>query len=140
MKNYYEILGVSKESTPEEIKKAYRKLSLQYHPDKNPDGEETFKEIAEAYSILSDNEKRAKYDRGGSSLEDLFGGHGGDPFDIFKQFFGGHGGQNPFAQTQRRTRRGGDLKINLTLSLEECYFGLEKDIKIKRRVLKQPPQ
>ena len=63
MKNYYEILGVSKEATAEEIKKSYRKLSLKYHPDKNPDGEDKFKEISEAYSILSDNEKRNKYDK-----------------------------------------------------------------------------
>ena len=100
MKNYYEILGVSKDSSPEEIKKAYRKLSLQYHPDKNPSGEEKFKEISEAYSILSDADKKAQYDRGGTSFEDLFGGGGGaSPFDIFEQMFGG-GNRNPFAQKE----------------------------------------
>ena len=132
MKNYYEILGVSKDSTAADIKKAYRKLSLQYHPDKNPNGEEKFKEISEAYSILSNADKKAQYDRGGSSFEDLFNGHGGgDPFDVFKQFFGGQTGHNPFQQ--RATRRGGDLKVTLDLSLEESYFGLEKEISVNRR-------
>ena len=94
MKNYYEILGVSKEATAEEIKKSYRKLSLKYHPDKNPDGEEKFKEISEAYTILGDTEKRSKYDNGGMNLEDLFG-QGGSPFeDLFGNMFG-RGGFRP---------------------------------------------
>tara|TARA_R110000824_G_scaffold73220_5_gene186511 strand:+ start:13680 stop:14657 length:978 start_codon:yes stop_codon:yes gene_type:complete len=132
MKNYYEILGVSKDSSPEEIKKSYRKLSLQYHPDKNPRGEEKFKEISEAYSVLSDVDKKSRYDRGGTSLEDLFGGGGGaNPFDIFEQMFGG-GNRNPFAQ-RTAARRGRDLKINLSLTLEECYFGSKKSILINRR-------
>ena len=82
MKNYYEILGISKEATAEEIKKSYRKLSLQYHPDKNPDGESRFKELSEAYSILGDEEKRSKYDSGGMNMEDMFS-NGGNPFDMF---------------------------------------------------------
>jgi len=136
MKNYYEILGVSKDSSPEEIKKAYRKLSLQYHPDKNPQGEEKFKEISEAYTILSDVNKKAQYDRGGTSFEDLFSGGGGNPFDIFEQMFGG-GNRNPFSQ--RTARRGRDLKINLLLTLEECYFGLKKSIIIKRTTTNNTP-
>ena len=92
MKNYYEILGVSKDATAEEIKKSYRKLSLQYHPDKNPEGEEKFKEISEAYNILGDPEKKTQYDVGGSSFNDMFSGQG-DPFDIFEKFFGNQGFQ-----------------------------------------------
>ncbi len=93
MKNYYEILGVSKEATPEEIKKSYRKLSLKYHPDKNPDGEEKFKEISEAYGILSDSDKKAKYDSGGNiNFEELFGNMSkSNPFDAFESFFSSRG-------------------------------------------------
>lgn len=126
MKNYYEILGVSKEATAEEIKKSYRKLSLKYHPDKNPEGEDKFKEISEAYSILSDNEKRNKYDNGGTNFEDLFNG-GGNPFDMFNDLFGNRG----FNQ-QPRTRRGRDLNINLNITLEESYFGKEKTLNFNR--------
>ena len=127
MKNYYEILGVSKEATAEEIKKSYRKLSLKYHPDKNPDGEEKFKEISEAYTILGDTEKRSKYDNGGMNLEDLFG-QGGSPFeDLFGNMFGRGGfDQRP------RTRRGRDMTINLNITLEESYFGREKSISFNR--------
>tara|TARA_R100000951_G_scaffold79203_1_gene67186 strand:- start:735 stop:1685 length:951 start_codon:yes stop_codon:yes gene_type:complete len=126
MKNYYEILGVSKEATAEEIKKSYRKLSLKYHPDKNPDGENKFKEISEAYSILSDNEKRNKYDNGGMNFEDLFNG-AGNPFDTFNDLFGNRG----FNQ-QPRTRRGRDLNINLNITLEDSYFGKEKTLNFNR--------
>jgi len=87
MKNYYNILGVSKDATPEEIKKSYRKLSLEYHPDKNKTGEEKFKEIAEAYSIVGDTTKRKQYDNGGLDMGNGFSGRGEDPFDIFEQFF-----------------------------------------------------
>ena len=106
MTNYYDILGVSKDSSPEEIKKAYRKLSLKYHPDKNPDGEEKFKELSEAYSVLSDTDKKAKYDSGGGiNLEDLFGGGGGgNPFDAFEQFFGGGQRRHPHHDRPRRGR------------------------------------
>jgi molecular chaperone DnaJ len=127
MKNYYEILGVSKEATQEEIKKSYRKLSLKYHPDKNPDGEEKFKEISEAYSILSDEQKRREYDNGGINLEDLFGG-GYDPFSAFSNMFGGRGG---FGSTTR-TKRGRDLNYNLNITLEDSYFGNEKTISFNR--------
>ena len=120
----------------ENIKKSYKSLAMKWHPDRNKDdkdnAEEKFKEISEAYSILSDAAKKAKYDRGGTTIEDLFGSEGfsrENPFDIFQQFFG-QGGQNPFHQ--RRTRRGRDLKIKLSLTLEECYFGLEKNIKLRK--------
>lgn len=125
MKNYYEILGVSKDSTQEEIKKSYRKLSLKYHPDKNPEGEEKFKEIAEAYDTLGDEQKRRQYDNGGMNLEDMFSG-GGNPFDMFSDFFRGGFNQQP------RTRRGRDVNISLTISLEDSYFGKEKTLKFNR--------
>jgi len=133
MKNYYDILGVSKDSTPEQLKKAYRSLSLKYHPDKNPEGEEKFKEISEAYSVLGDSEKRAKYDRGGSiNLEDLFGGAGGgpDPFEAFQQFFGG-GGPNRGAAP--RKSRGRDLKLSVRVTLDETYWGREKSVVYQKR-------
>ena len=125
MKNYYEILGVSKDSTQEEIKKSYRKLSLKYHPDKNPEGEEKFKEIAEAYDTLGDEQKRRQYDNGGMNLEDMFSG-GGNPFDMFGDFFGRGFNQQP------RTRRGRDVNISLTITLEDSYFGKEKTLKFNR--------
>ena len=116
MKNYYEILGVSKDATAEEIKKSYRKLSLQYHPDKNPNGEEKFKEISEAYNILGDTEKKKQYDMGGSSFNDMFSGQG-DPFDIFEKFFGNQG-----FQRRSRQRKGADIRIKMNVTLEDCYF------------------
>src|SRR6188472_985515 len=130
-RDYYEILGLGKSATPEEIKKAYRKVAIQFHPDKNPDNkeaEEKFKEAAEAYEVLSDNDKRAKYDRFGhsrgnggygehhmnmddifSQFGDVFGGGGGSPFD---SFFGGSGGR-------KRQRKGSNLRIKLKLTLDE---------------------
>ena len=104
-KDYYNILGVSKDANESEIKKSYRKLALKYHPDKNPDDKNTedkFKEIAEAYSVLSDSEKRSNYDRFGTAEG------GGNPFggmnmeDVFSQFFGG---RNPFGGSQRQNVR-----------------------------------
>jgi molecular chaperone DnaJ len=135
-KDYYEILGVSRTATDEELKKAYRKLALKYHPDRNPgnkQAEEKFKEINEAYAVLSDPEKRQRYDRFGHAggFEGVGGfdfGQGGfgDIFgDIFEDFFGGA----TSSRTQRRAERGNDLRYNLTLSFEEAAFG--KDVKIK---------
>ena len=146
-RDFYEILGVNKTATPEEIKKAYRKVAIQFHPDKNPgnkEAEEKFKEAAEAYEILSDSDKRAKYDRFGHSrgnggysehhmnMEDIFSqfgdifGGGGSPFD---SFFGGGG-----ARSGRRQRKGSNLRIKLKLTLEEIAAGVEKKIKVNRLV------
>lgn len=153
-KDYYEMLGVSKNSTPEEIKKAYRKLAIQYHPDKNPgnkEAEEKFKEISQAYEVLSDSQKRATYDqfghdaftRSGRGGAGAGGGSGGfhDPFDIFSQvfgsssifeeFFGGGGGRR-----QRRSasaaQDGADLRYDLEIDFEEAIYGADKKISFAR--------
>ncbi|MCX8030919.1 MAG: molecular chaperone DnaJ [Thermodesulfovibrionales bacterium] len=137
MKDYYKTLGVSNNATQEEIKKAFRKLALQYHPDRNPNdklAEEKFKEINEAYSCLSDPQKRANYDRYGTA-EGPTGGFGfaaGTPFsdifsDIFDDFFGG------FSRGSRtRPTKGDDLRYDLEITLEEAAFGVEKNIKVPR--------
>jgi molecular chaperone DnaJ len=142
-RDYYEILGVNKDADKREIKKAYRKLALKYHPDKNPskDAEEKFKEISEAYAVLSDDEKRQMYDQYGhagidqqyssedifrnADFGDIFGGMGGFQ-DIFNQFFGGG-----FSRGRRR-RRGADLRYDTEISLEEAYNGVDKEIRIPR--------
>ncbi len=152
-KDYYEVLGVEKSATQEEIKKAYRKMAMQFHPDRNPgnkDAEEKFKEAAEAYEVLSNEEKRGKYDRFGhsglkgdpdfhgfSNVNDIFS-HFSDIFSgsfggssIFDDFFGG-------SQSQQRSRQrstgqpGSDLKITLKLTLEEIATGTTKKVKIKK--------
>jgi molecular chaperone DnaJ len=148
-RDYYEVLGVSKSATEEEIKKAYRKKAIQYHPDKNPgdkEAEEKFKEAAEAYEVLSNADKRARYDQfghagmsgagggfsgGGMSMEDifanfgdLFGGHFGDIFG------GGFGG----GSTSSRVRKGSDLRVRIKLNLKEIANGAEKKIKVKKHV------
>ena len=141
-RDYYEILGVERSASPEAIKKAYRKVALKYHPDKNPEdkaAEEKFKEAAEAYEVLSDAEKRRQYDRFGHA--GVHGAEGRGPEmnmeDIFAQFsdvFGGGGGgfESFFRQGGPRTRRGTDLRIKLKLSLQEVAEGVDKKIKIKR--------
>ena len=129
MKNYYEILGVSKEATAEEMKKAYRKLSLKYHPDKNPQGEEKFKEISKAYGVLSDVNKKANYDSGGGvNLEDLFGNAG--PTNPFESFFS----QQRQQQRQQQRPKGKDLAITIGLDLDEIFFSKEKTIRYKREL------
>lgn len=150
-RDYYEILGVDKSASKDEIKKAYRKIAIKFHPDKNPDdkeAEEKFKEAAEAYEVLSNDEKRQRYDRfghqgvggaggfggqGGMNMEDIFsqfgdifGSGGGSPFD---SFFGGGGGRG------RRTRKGTNLRIKLKLTLHEIANGVEKKIKVNRLVV-----
>jgi len=133
-RDYYEILGVSQDATNEEIKSCFRKLAFQYHPDHNRDGdaEEKFKEINEAYQVISDPEKRAAYDRfGHGGLEGTFGrGFEGFNFggfgDIFDAFFGGATG------TRQGPQRGTDLSYDVPISFEEAAFGCEKEIKILR--------
>jgi molecular chaperone DnaJ len=142
MKDYYRILGVPRDATQEEIKKAYRKLALKYHPDRNPndkEAEEKFKEINEAYACLSDPEKRAKYDRFGTVDGFEFSDAGFDSFasafsDIFEDIFGDFFGT--FTGQRRRTRpkRGADLRYDLSISLEEAVRGCEKEITIPRWV------
>jgi molecular chaperone DnaJ len=151
-RDYYEILGVSKSSSEDEIKKAYRKMAVKYHPDKNPDNkeaEEKFKEAAEAYEVLSSSQKKSQYDRFGhagmgGAAGGGFGGGGMNMEDIFSQFGDIFGGaeESPFGSFfnggrsggGRRQRRGTDLRIKLKLNLEEIANGVEKKIKVKRHV------
>ena len=159
-RDYYETLGVQKDTPKKDIKKAYRKLALKYHPDRNksPDAEEKFKEISEAYAVLSDDEKRQQYDQFGhagingkynwediyrstdfaSIFRDLGFGGGGGFGSIFDMFFGG--------RTRQRNgpRKGADMRYDIEISLEDAAFGLEKEIevvdssdkKIMRKLLK----
>ncbi|MFY7911179.1 MAG: molecular chaperone DnaJ [Emticicia sp.] len=147
-KDYYEVLGVAKNASEDDLKKAYRKLAIQYHPDKNPGdkaAEEKFKEIAEAYGVLSDAEKRQRYDQfghqgvggaggfgggAGVNMEDIFGSVFGDD-SPFSSFFGGGGGRRSSGPS---VRKGSDLRIKLKLDLEEIANGVEKKIKVKRYV------
>jgi molecular chaperone DnaJ len=152
-RDYYEILGLSKGATEAELKKAYRKLAIKYHPDKNPDNkeaEEKFKEAAEAYEILSNSDKRARYDRfghqgvGGASGGGFSGG-GMSMDDIFSQFGDIFGGHNPFesffggAQGGGRSRSrqavGSNIRIKLKLTLEEITAGVEKKIKYTKKAV-----
>lgn len=148
--DYYEVLGISKGATEAEIKKAYRKMALKYHPDKNPDNteaEEKFKKAAEAYEILSNADKKARYDQFGHQAFDGnggggFGGGGMNMDDIFSQFgdifgggFGGGGGFSGFSGGGRqRVVKGSNLRIRVNLSLEDIANGVEKKIKVKRKI------
>ena len=149
-RDFYEVLGVEKGATPEEMKKAYRKLALKHHPDRNPgdkDAEEQFKEVPEAYDILSDEQKRASYDRFGHAGVDPSyagggGGAGGFGFDLsdalraFMREFGGFGSffddEEPGARS--RDARGGDIQVRLRLTLEEIATGVEKKVRVKKAV------
>lgn len=153
-RDYYEILGVSKSSSADEIKKAYRKVAMQFHPDRNPGdkaAEEKFKEAAEAYEVLSDADKRAKYDRYGhqafgpgmgggggfhaSNMEDIFSQFGdifGD--DMFGGFFGG-GGRGRSGGGRARGQRGSNLRIKLKLNFAEIASGVSKQVKVKKHVV-----
>ena len=148
--DYYEVLGVAKDADDATIKKAYRKLAMKYHPDRNPDNkeaEEKFKEIGEAYEVLSDADKRAAYDRmghdafkrGGMGGAGGAGGFGGftDPMDIFAQMFGGMGFGFGGGRQQRRSdprQPGSDLRFDLELTLEEAAHGCDKTITLERLV------
>ena len=142
-RDYYEVLGVSKNATESEIKKAYRKLAIKYHPDKNPDDKEAetkFKEAAEAYEVLSNSEKKQRYDQFGHAGVDGqgFGGGGAgmNMDDIFSQFgdiFGGAFGGGGFGSGRgRRTVKGTNLRVKLKLTLEEIQNGVEKKIKVNK--------
>ena len=148
-RDYYQVLGVDKNASAEEIKKAYRKNAMKYHPDRNPgdkQAEEKFKEIGEAYEVLSDSDKRARYDQfgfagvdpnygggagGGSGFGGGFGGFGGfgDFGDIFGEFFGGGRSRG---STQTAPRRGENVGARLELTFEEAAFGVEKEITVQR--------
>jgi molecular chaperone DnaJ len=156
--DYYQLLGVSREATADELKKAYRKLAVKYHPDKNPDdaaAEAKFKEISEAYDILKDTDKRAAYDRYGHAafqqggmgraggagagaghhdpfdiFREAFGGGGGGGGGIFEEFFGGGGG----GHSASGAAHGADLRYNLEITLEEAAKGTEKEIRYRRPV------
>ena len=151
-RDYYEVLGVDKNATADDIKRAYRKLAVKYHPDKNPgnkEAEEKFKEAAEAYSVLSDSDKKMKYDQFGHAgvdgagpdfsggfgnlndiLNDLFGGAFGGGFGGFGGFGGGFGG----GQRRERVYRGRDIRVRVKLTLEEIARGVEKEISIEKNV------
>ena len=145
MNDYYDILGVNRDATQEEIKKAYRKLAIKYHPDRNPGdkkAEEKFKKINEAYSVLSDESKRAQYDQFGS-VGDMggFSGFEGfesataeDIFDTFSSVFGDIFGDFQSRRNRRkRPQKGEDVRLNLTIDFKEAVFGAEKEIEIKNR-------
>nr|WP_293834094.1 molecular chaperone DnaJ [uncultured Arsenicibacter sp.] len=149
-RDYYEVLGIDKNASADDIKKAYRKMAIKYHPDKNPDdpsAEDKFKEAAEAYDVLSDAQKKARYDQFGHQGlggNGGFGGYGGGPSmeDIFSQFGDIFGDESPFGSffgrstggQRQRVRRGSDLRIKLKLNLQEVANGVEKKIKVKRHV------
>lgn len=147
-RDYYEVLGVSKSASDDEIKKAYRKIAIKYHPDRNPGdkiAEEKFKEAAEAYDVLHDPQKRQQYDQFGFNAPGGGFGAGGfnaggfsmdDIFSMFGDVFGGHGGFGGFggSRTQRRQDRGSDLRLKVKLSLQEVLTGVTKKFKVRKDI------
>ena len=146
-RDYYEVLGVQKGASEEEIKKAYKKMARKYHPDLNPgdkDAEEKFKEVNEAYEVLSDSEKKARYDQFGfAGVDPNFGAGGGgygggagfdfgDLGDIFGSFFGGGFGGGQTRRNPNAPQRGESIRMNLTISFEEAAFGCEKELTVDR--------
>jgi molecular chaperone DnaJ len=142
-RDYYEVLGLGRGASPDEIKKAYRKLAMQYHPDRNPEvgAAEQFKEVKDAYEVLNDPEKRSRYDQfghagvdggfGAGGMGGFEGFGGGFPFgDIFETFFGGGGAAS--ASRRRAPARGTDLRYDLTVEFEEAVFGTERELEIPR--------
>jgi molecular chaperone DnaJ len=140
-RDYYEVLGVARTCTEDDVKKAYRRLALQYHPDRNsaPEATERFKEATEAYQVLSDTEKRGMYDRYGHSAFERNGGAANVDFsnfvglsieDLFESFFGGSGG----VRGARRVQRGQDLRYDLHLTLEEAVFGTTKEVTLTKDI------
>ncbi|MGH2614187.1 MAG: molecular chaperone DnaJ [Thermomicrobiales bacterium] len=145
-RDYYQVLELNRSASPDDVRRAFRRLARQYHPDRNPsaDAEERFKEINEAYEVLSDTNRRASYDRFGHAASGFPGGYGGfagsaDPFgfgsaagspfaDIFETFFGGAG----TARRPRTPTRGADIQVGLTIEFEEAIFGAEKDVEVRR--------
>lgn len=149
-RDYYEVLEVQRNASKEEIKKAYRKMALQYHPDRNPGdkaAEEKFKEAAEAYEVLSNDEKKRRYDQyghagvggaggfsgGGMTMEDIFS-HFGDIFSDAFSGFGNFGGFGGFSGSRGGTRKGSNLRIRVKLTLEEVANGVEKKVKVRKSV------
>src|SRR6201997_2473596 len=145
-RDYYEVLRIARNATGEEVKRAYRKLAVKFHPDKNPDdprAEEKFKELGEAYDVLMDADKRAAYDRFGHAAFEQGGSFRGgfhDPFEIFREVFGGGGIGGGIFETffgdiggQAEDRqRGADLRYDMQITLEEAAFGAEKEIEVRK--------
>jgi molecular chaperone DnaJ len=141
-RDYYEVLGISRTATEQDIKRAYRSMARKYHPDinKDPGAEDMFKEVNEAYEVLSDGDRRAAYDRFGHAAA-AGNGMGGDPFgfggagspfgDLFETFFGGGMGGATGARRQA-AQRGADIQVSVNLTFEEAVFGTEKEVEIDR--------